>query len=96
MDFVAGWQLSRTLGEGSFGKVKLLTHRSSGEQVAMKEIDLEKHSGAQSSIQKEVFIHRMANHRNIIQFYGNHREGHVEYSFLEFLSGGDLFDRIAA
>ncbi|PNF43123.1 hypothetical protein B7P43_G18338 [Cryptotermes secundus] len=37
----------------------------------------------------------MANHLNIIRFYGHRRERPLEYIFLEFLSGGDLFDRIA-
>ena len=60
----------------------------------MKVIDLEKNSGAQSSVQKEVFIHRMVNHSNIVRFYGHRHDGNLEYIFLEFLSGGDLFDRI--
>ncbi|XP_023707074.1 probable serine/threonine-protein kinase fhkA [Cryptotermes secundus] len=60
----------------------------------MKEIDLEKHSGAQSSVQEEVFIHRMVNHLNIVRFYGHRHEGNLKYIFLESLSGGDLFDCI--
>ncbi|PNF28415.1 hypothetical protein B7P43_G16336 [Cryptotermes secundus] len=61
----------------------------------MKAIDLGKHSGAQSSVHKEVFIHRMLNRPNIVRFYGHRQEGPLEYIFLEFVSGGDLFDRIA-
>ncbi|PNF17987.1 hypothetical protein B7P43_G17348 [Cryptotermes secundus] len=56
----------------------------------MKGIDLKKH--AQSTVRKEVCLHRVLTHPNIEQFYGNRREGNFEYIFLEFLSGGDLFD----
>jgi serine/threonine-protein kinase Chk1 len=58
----------------------------------MKEINFKKHG--QSIIEREVCLHRMLNHPNIVKFYGHRHEGDSEYIFLEFLSGGDLFDRI--
>ena len=36
----------------------------------------------------------MLNHENIIKFLGNRREDDIEYIFLEYASGGELFDRI--
>jgi serine/threonine-protein kinase Chk1 len=74
--------------------VKLLLNRSSGEAVAMKVVDLKKHPDAVTSIRKEVCIHRMLKDPRIIRYYGQRREGNVEYIFLEYASGGDLFDRI--
>ncbi|KAK7479422.1 hypothetical protein BaRGS_00029339 [Batillaria attramentaria] len=41
-----------------------------------------------------VCIHRMISHPNIIKFYGVRRDGPVQYLFLEYASGGELFDRI--
>ena len=36
----------------------------------------------------------MISHQNIIKFYGVRKEGDVQYLFLEYASGGELFDRI--
>lgn len=33
-------------------------------------------------------------HDNIIKFYGVRKDGDMEYLFLEYASGGELFDRI--
>jgi serine/threonine-protein kinase Chk1 len=94
MEFVDGWTLCRTLGEGAYGEEKLLINRSSSEAVAMKVIDLEKHPDAATSIRMEVCIHRMLTDPHIVRYYGHRSEGSVEYIFLEYASGGELFDRI--
>lgn len=94
VEFVDGWTLAQTLGEGAYGEVKLLINRSSGEAVAMKVVDLEKHPDARTSIRKEVCIHRMLTDPHIVRYYGQRREGNVEYIFLEYAAGGELFDRI--
>ncbi len=36
----------------------------------------------------------MLNQQNIIKFYGHRRDHQIEYIFLEYASGGELFDRI--
>lgn len=48
----------------------------------------------QKQIRKEITIHKNVNHPNIIQFYGNRRDKNTEFMFLEYASGGELFDRI--
>ncbi|XP_044727515.1 serine/threonine-protein kinase grp isoform X2 [Chrysoperla carnea] len=60
----------------------------------MKMIDLEKHPKASENVQKEICIHRMLNDPSIIRYYGQRKEGHKEYIFLEYAAGGELFDRI--
>jgi serine/threonine-protein kinase Chk1 len=74
--------------------VKLLLNRSSGEAVAMKVIDLEKHPDARTIVRKEVCIHRMLTDPHIVRYYGHRSEGSVEYIFLEYISGGELFDKL--
>jgi hypothetical protein len=37
-EFIEGWDLMQTLGEGAFAEVKLLVNRNSGEACAMKEV----------------------------------------------------------
>ncbi len=42
---------------------------------------------------KEICIHRMLSHENIVKFYGHRKSDTVQYLFLEYASGGELFDR---
>lgn len=75
-------------------RVKLLTNEKTGQAIAMKIVDLEKHPEARASLRKEVCIHRMLLDPHIIKFWGHRREANIEYIFLEYASGGELFDRI--
>lgn len=49
---------------------------------------------ASELIKKEICVHRMLSHENIIKFYGQRQENDLQYIFLEYASGGELFDRI--
>lgn len=61
----------------------------------MKMIDITKHPDARhSSGNKEAVIHSMLKHPNIIRYYGQRSEPKMEYIFLEYASGGELFDKI--
>lgn len=93
-EFVVGWNVVQTLGEGAFGEVKLLINKDTGEAVAMKMVDLVKHPDAGDAVRKEICLHRMLKHANIIKFYGSRRENSMQYMFLEYAAGGELFDRI--
>ncbi|XP_034193551.1 serine/threonine-protein kinase grp isoform X1 [Osmia lignaria lignaria] len=93
-EFVDGWIFGHTLGEGAYGEVKLVINKSSGEAVAMKMIDLAKHPDARQTVKKETTIHRTLSNPNIIQYFGKRSEPSMEYIFLEYASGGELFDRI--
>jgi Protein kinase domain len=75
-------------------RVKLLINRQTGEAVAMKKVDLEKHPDAVFSVKKEVCIQKVLNHANVLKFYGKRTQGTIEYIFLEYAAGGELFDRI--
>ncbi|XP_071957573.1 serine/threonine-protein kinase Chk1-like [Antedon mediterranea] len=92
--FVDGWDFVQTLGEGAYGEVKLAVNRSTQEAVAVKVINLTKSKGAADSVRKEVCIHRMLTNQRVIQFYGQRKEPNVQFLFLEYASGGELFDRI--
>ena len=49
-------------GEGTFGEVKLLVNRATGEACAMKEIDLRPHNGdpaTRDAVQKEICVHKL-------------------------------------
>lgn len=93
-EFVEGWYLGHTLGEGAYGEVKLVINKSTGEAVAMKMINLKKHPDARQNIHKETTVHRMLSNPHIIRYFGQRSEPTMEYIFLEYASGGELFDRI--
>ena len=42
----------------------------------------------------QVACHRLLSHESIIKFYGFRKDGKIQYIFLEYASGGELFDRI--
>ncbi|XP_049525522.1 serine/threonine-protein kinase grp-like isoform X3 [Dermacentor silvarum] len=93
-EFVEGWDLTQVLGEGAYGEVKLLVNRATQEAVAVKVLNNSDHAEAAENFRKEICVHRMLNHDNIIKYYGHRKDGSHQYIFLEYASGGELFDRI--
>lgn len=75
-------------------RVKLVINKATEEAVAMKMVDLSKHPDARRTVRKETTIHRMLSNPNIIQYFGQRSEKNMEYIFLEYASGGELFDKI--
>ncbi|XP_030066164.1 serine/threonine-protein kinase Chk1 [Microcaecilia unicolor] len=92
--FVEDWDLVQTLGEGAYGEVQLAVNRHTEEAVAVKIVDMARAADCTDNIKKEICINKMLNHANIVKFYGHRREGSIQYLFLEYCSGGELFDRI--
>ncbi|XP_026817442.1 serine/threonine-protein kinase grp-like isoform X1 [Rhopalosiphum maidis] len=92
--FVEGWNIVQILGEGTFGEVKLLVNQNTQGSVAMKTIDLQNYSDALDMVKKEAAIHCRLNHPSIIKYYGQRHCKDNYYIFLEYASGGELFDRI--
>uniref|UniRef100_G3MTR9 Serine/threonine-protein kinase CHK1 n=2 Tax=Amblyomma TaxID=6942 RepID=G3MTR9_AMBMU len=92
-EFVEGWDLTQVLGEGAYGEVKLLVNRATQEAVAVKVLNSD-HPEAAENFRKEICVHRMLNNENIIKYYGHRKDGTHQYIFLEYASGGELFDRI--
>jgi len=100
---IGNYVLGRTIGKGTFGKVKLGTHIPTDEKVAIK--ILEKDRIADSSdmerIFREIRILKQIRHPNIIQLYEVVPTQIIEtakelYLIMEFASGGELFDYIVA
>jgi 5'-AMP-activated protein kinase catalytic alpha subunit len=68
---IGHYLIGKTIGEGTFGKVKLGTHNVTGEKVAVK--ILEKHKIVEDvdveRVAREIKILKLARHPNIIQLY---------------------------
>lgn len=85
---------SDKLGEGSFSKVKLVSHRSHPTKLyAMKTIP-KRSEKERSLIFKEVKLHMSLDHPNIIKFEDFLEDKGEVYIFLEFAKNGDLFTQI--
>uniref|UniRef100_A0A8C4NA83 non-specific serine/threonine protein kinase n=1 Tax=Eptatretus burgeri TaxID=7764 RepID=A0A8C4NA83_EPTBU len=77
------------------GSVRLAVNRTTDEAVAVKIIEIDRAAaGAAHAVRKEVCVHRMLNHINVVRCYGHRKDGPTQYIFLEYCSGGELFDRI--
>ncbi|XP_034034297.1 serine/threonine-protein kinase Chk1 [Thalassophryne amazonica] len=92
--FVQDWDLVQTLGEGAYGEVRLLVNKHTEEAVAVKVIDTSQSNECAENVKKEICIHKMLNHANIVRFFGHRKEELTMYLFLEYCTGGELFDRI--
>lgn len=97
---VGVYDIGKTLGHGSFGKVKLATHSGTHEKVAMKFIKHHKFTTAQQleNCKREIEIMKLLNHPNIVQLMDviERREDHTTFLIVEYVVGGELFDYIVA
>lgn len=61
--------MKKTLGEGSFGKVKLATHRISGQEVALKIISRKKliSKDMAGRVEREIQYLQLLRHPHIIK-----------------------------
>jgi len=64
-------RLGKTLGEGTFGKVKLATHILTGEKVAIKILEKDRIIDVSDveRVAREIYILKFIRHPNIIQLY---------------------------
>lgn len=63
--------MGKTLGKGSFGKVKEAVHLATGEKLAIKILDKEKiaRKGDEERVEREKKILQTMHHPNLIQLY---------------------------
>ena len=68
---IGAYTLGKTIGEGTFGKVKLGTHLSTGEKVAIKILEKKKICDVSDveRVSREIHILKLIRHPNIIQLY---------------------------
>ena len=91
------YYLGKTLGEGTFGKVKLAIHIKTGEKIAVKIINKEKLINVESNIQnvrKEISILKKLIHKNIIQLYEVMESKNNLYIAMEYCENKELFNYI--
>ncbi|KAF3007660.1 Protein kinase [Curvularia kusanoi] len=89
------YTIVKTLGEGSFGKVKLATHQVSGQKVALKIINRKRlvTRDMAGRIEREIQYLQLLRHPHIIKLYTVITTPTEIIMVLEY-AGGELFDYI--
>ncbi|XP_042402550.1 CBL-interacting protein kinase 32-like isoform X1 [Zingiber officinale] len=93
---VSKYELGRTIGEGTFAKVKFARNIETGEPVAIKILDKEKvlkHKLVEQ-IKREVATMKLIKHPNVVRIYEVMGSKSKIFIVLEFATGGELFDKI--
>ncbi|KAH6844964.1 kinase-like domain-containing protein [Chaetomium sp. MPI-CAGE-AT-0009] len=94
---IGAYNIVKTLGEGSFGKVKLAVHRSTGQQVALKIISRKNliSRDMQGRVEREIEYLQLLRHPHIIKLFTVIKTPTEIIMVLEY-AGGELFDYIVA
>ncbi|KAB2598950.1 CBL-interacting serine/threonine-protein kinase 24-like [Pyrus ussuriensis x Pyrus communis] len=93
---VGKYEVGRTIGEGTFAKVKFARNCETGESVAMKVLaksTILKHRMV-DQIKREISIMKIVRHPNIVRLQEVLAGRTKIFIILEFVSGGELFDKI--
>ncbi|XP_059636397.1 CBL-interacting serine/threonine-protein kinase 8 isoform X2 [Cornus florida] len=93
---VGKYEVGRTIGEGTFAKVKFAQNTETGESVAMKILDrstIIKHKMV-DQIKREIYIMKLVRHPYVVRLHEVIASRTKIYIILEFITGGELFDKI--
>ncbi|CEM38022.1 unnamed protein product [Vitrella brassicaformis CCMP3155] len=95
---VGDYVLGATIGEGTFGKVRLGTHTRTSEKVAIKILEKDKIKGDEdwTRVVREISILLRIRHPHVIQLYEILQTHDQLLLIMEYASGGELFDYINA
>ncbi|KAJ1417025.1 kinase-like domain-containing protein, partial [Ochromonadaceae sp. CCMP2298] len=95
---VGQYMLGKTIGEGTFGKVKLAVHIPTGEKVAIKILEKGriKEQADVRRVNREIKILKKARHGNVIQLFEVLDTRTHIFLIMECAEGGEMFDYIVA
>lgn len=85
---VGSYTLGKVIGEGTYGKVRLGTHRLTGTRVAIKQVP-KMHS---ATLTREIHHHRRLHHPNVMQLYEVMATESYIWMVTELCAGGELYD----
>lgn len=90
------FELVRTLGQGTYGKVKLAVEKATGLEYAIKTIKKQKIDNEQdlTRIRREIEIMATLSHPHITSVYEVFENAEKIILVMEFASGGELYDYI--
>ncbi|XP_016649485.1 PREDICTED: SNF1-related protein kinase catalytic subunit alpha KIN10 [Prunus mume] len=94
--YLPNYKLGKTLGIGSFGKVKIAEHALTGHKVAIKILNRRKikNMEMEEKVRREIKILRLFMHPHIIRLYEVIETPSDIYVVMEYVKSGELFDYI--
>eukprot|EP00252_Welwitschia_mirabilis_P011244 TRINITY_DN2530_c0_g1_i2.p1 TRINITY_DN2530_c0_g1~~TRINITY_DN2530_c0_g1_i2.p1 ORF type:complete len:389 (-),score=19.20 TRINITY_DN2530_c0_g1_i2:627-1793(-) len=94
---IGKYELGRTLGEGNFAKVKHAINVETRESFAVKILEKEKvfQYKIVNHIKREICTLKLIRHPNVVRLYEVLASKKKIYIVLEYVTGGELFDKIA-
>jgi 5'-AMP-activated protein kinase catalytic alpha subunit len=93
---VGKYRVGRQLGAGAFGQVRLCTHLDTGQEYAVKIMELNrvKELGMSVNVRREISIMKKLDHPNVIKLIEVLKSDTHIFIVCELATGGDLFDKI--
>ncbi|XP_057815934.1 CBL-interacting serine/threonine-protein kinase 23 isoform X1 [Cryptomeria japonica] len=93
---VGKYELGRILGEGAFSKVRFARNTETGQGVAIKVLDKYKvlQNKMIDQIKREISTMQLIKHPNVVQLHEVMASKTKIYIVLDFVTGGELFDKI--
>lgn len=93
---IGPYRLGSTLGVGTFGKVRLAVHETTGQKVAIKVINKSKMQAMEmlEKIRREISILDCLDHPHITRLYELIDTPTDIFVVMEYVAGGELFDHI--
>ena len=93
---IGQYKLGKTIGEGTFGKVRIGTHTLTGEKVAIKILEKERVIDVSDveRVAREIHILKIIRHPYIIQLYEIIETKKELYLIMEYATGGELYNYI--
>ncbi|XP_059303637.1 serine/threonine protein kinase OSK1-like [Lycium ferocissimum] len=94
--FLGNYRVGKTLGHGSFGKVKIAEHLLTGHKVAIKILNRRKMKtpDMEEKLRREIKICRLFVHPHVIRLYEVIETSTDIYVVMEYVKSGELFDYI--
>ncbi|XP_059637770.1 CBL-interacting serine/threonine-protein kinase 1-like [Cornus florida] len=92
------YEIGRTLGEGNFGKVKYAKNLDSGQSFAVKILEKNRilDLNITDQIKREIGTLKLLKHPNVVRLHEVLASKTKIYMVLQYVTGGELFDRIAS
>lgn len=84
------------VGQGAFAVVKKAVERTTGKTYAVKIINRRKVMGNFDGVARELEVLQKLNHPRIVRLKGFFEDAENYYMLMDFVSGGDLMDFVAA
>nr|AHW46386.1 MSP [Paramecium caudatum] len=94
-DITDNYLIQKILGEGSYGQVRLVTHKKTNQLRAMKQIQKKKILKEQEDAMfSEVALLKDMDHPHIVKLFELYQDSQNYYLVTEYLNGGELLDKL--